>query len=73
MQKPSKVLCGIGHIWDTENDTFEVQISKQAEEPTATKIPILSKLGSVYRVSHKKVPPLTEDRYEAIRYHYSQS
>ena len=59
MQNPSKVL---GHIWDKENDTFEVQIPKQAEEQTVTKRSILSKLGSVYDPLGLMSPTLVEGK-----------
>ena len=59
MQNPSKVL---GHIWDKENDTFEVQIQKLAEEQTVTKRSILSKLGSVYDPLGLMSPTLVEGK-----------
>ena len=59
MQNPSKFL---GHIWDKENDTFEVQIQKLAEEQTVTKKSILRKLGSVYHPLGLMSPTLVEGK-----------
>ena len=59
MENPSKFL---GHIWDKENDTFEVQIPKQAEDHAVTKRSILSKLGGIYDPLGLMSPTLVEGK-----------
>jgi len=60
MQNPSKIL---GHKWDKEIDSIEIQIPKQAEDEAITKRSILSTLGSIYDPLGLMSPTLAEGKH----------
>ncbi len=45
MQNPSKIL---GHVWNKQENTLEIQVPTVPENEPVTKRSILSQLGKVY-------------------------